>query len=72
MEQPQTDWDVLHGLIVAYRTGGALKARPYLEEQAAGRTQRMLDLLDVWAAEVGDPALEKEARALRFELGARS
>lgn len=72
LEKPQTDWDVLQGLIVAYRTGGALKARPYLDTQAAGRTQRMLDLLDVWAAEVGDPALEKEARTLRFELGPRS
>jgi hypothetical protein len=68
MAHPQTDWDILHGLILAHRRGDIPVARAYLEEHAAQHQPRMLDLLDVWAAEITDPDLKREAETLRFGL----
>lgn len=68
LEKPQTDWDLLHGLIVAYRKGDVPVARAYLAEHAPSREQRVLNLLAVWEAEIGDPKLAKEAAAIRFGL----
>ena len=50
LDNPQTEWDVLHGLLLAYREGDAPVARTYLERHAPGREQVVLDLLSVWAA----------------------
>jgi adenine-specific DNA methylase len=68
MEEPQTEWDILHGLILAYREGDAPVARAYLGEQAEWREQLILDLLSVWAAEMSDEELRKEAEAILFGL----
>lgn len=68
MEQPQTDWDILHGLIQAYRRGDAPVARGYLSRQAGENPRKILDLLDVWAAEISEEKLKKEAEAMRFDL----
>jgi putative DNA methylase len=68
MAHPQTDWDILHGLILAHRRGDIPVARAYLEEHAAQHQLRILDLLDVWAAEMTDPDLKSEAETLRFGL----
>jgi len=69
LDHPQTEWDLLHGLIRAYRQGGEVVARAYLDEHADGRDAVARDLVKVWETEIGDPKLEKEARALSFGLG---
>jgi adenine-specific DNA methylase len=65
---PQTDWDRLQGLIMEYRRGDTPVARAYLDRNAADREERVLDLLDVWAAEIADPELKREAALIRFGL----
>jgi adenine-specific DNA methylase len=72
LERPQTDWDILHGVIQAYRRGDTPVARQYLDQHAPQHAQRYLDLLDVWAAEMDDPDLQREAATLRFGLRPRS
>jgi hypothetical protein len=68
LERPQTDWDILHGIIQAYRRGDTPVARAYLEQHAAQHTRRILDLLDVWATEMDDAELRREAETIRFGL----
>ena len=68
MEEPQTEWDILHGLILAYREGDVPVVRAYLARHAAGREHVVLDLLRVWAAEMTDEKLQKEAGAILFGL----
>jgi len=68
LERPQTDWDILHGVILAYRRGDAPVARAYLEQHAPQHTRRLLDLLGVWATEMDDPDLRREAHTIRFGL----
>lgn len=70
LEQPQTDWDVLHGMIQSYRNGDIPVARAYLEHHASEDSQRVRDLLDVWVQEMVDPDLRREAETLRFGLRA--
>lgn len=69
LDDPKTDWDRLQGLLAAYREGDIPVARAYLHTQAAERTDRLLDLLEVWAAESRDPERRKEARAALYGLG---
>lgn len=68
VDNPQTEWDVLHGLILAYREGDIPVARAYLARHAPGREQVILDLLSVWAAEMTDEELRREAGAILFGL----
>lgn len=68
LENPQTEWDVLHGLILAFREGDVPVARAYLTERAAGREKVILDMLAVWEAEVSEERLRQEARAILFGL----
>ena len=68
LERPQTDWDILHGVILAYRRGDTPVARAYLEQHAPQHPRRMLDLLGVWATEMDDPDLRREAHTIRFGL----
>ena len=69
LTEPQTDWDRLQGLIVAHRDGDIPVARAYLQAHAAESTDRILDLLEVWATEARDPELKKQARAALYGLG---
>jgi adenine-specific DNA methylase len=71
LDQPQTDWDILHGLIMAYREGDSPVAWGYLTRNAMENRQRVLDLLEVWAAEVSEEKLRKEAQILFFDLKSR-
>ncbi|HEH8515163.1 TPA: DUF1156 domain-containing protein [Pseudomonas aeruginosa] len=66
--KPQSDWDVLHGLIMCYRSGDIPVARAYLDQHREGRENTVLDLLEVWAAEAETPELRNEARAILFGL----
>jgi len=68
LEHPQTEWDVLHGLIMAYRHGDIPVARAYLQQHAHGRQQVILDLLHVWAAGTSDETLRKEGQTIVFGL----
>ena len=66
--KPQSDWDVLHGLIMCYRSGDIPVARAYLDQHREGRENTVLDLLEVWAAEAETPELRNEARTILFGL----
>jgi len=66
-EVPQTEWDALCGLIMAYRRGDIPVARAYLQQQERFGP-RLLDLLAVWTAQVGDETLRKEGEAMLFGL----
>mgnify|MGYP001258252272 FL=1 len=68
LENPQTEWDILHGLIMSYREGDVPVARAYLAQHAEGKEQVILDLLSVWAAEMSEDTLRKEAEAMLFGL----
>ncbi|MBW1961243.1 MAG: DUF1156 domain-containing protein [Deltaproteobacteria bacterium] len=68
LENPQTEWDILHGTIMAFRKGDIPVARGYLNRYAAGNEDFFKDLLHVWIEGVGDERLHKEAQALLFGL----
>ncbi len=68
MEYPQTEWDLLCGLILAYRDGDIPVARAYLDRHADGKHEMVRALIEVWAAEIPDESLKKEAKAIIFEL----
>jgi len=68
LEHPQTEWDLLQGLVMAYRKGDVPVARGYLSRYGEGREERVLNLLAVWAADMPDEKLRKEAQAMVFGL----
>ncbi|MBM9535979.1 DUF1156 domain-containing protein [Desulfobulbus alkaliphilus] len=67
-EAPQTEWDLLHGLLMAYDRGDLPVARAYLERQASTKKDLLIDLLHVWAEEVRDETMRRQARELHFGL----
>lgn len=69
IDNPQTEWDILQGLILAYREGDVPVARAYLQEQAGARESLIKDLLKVWTREMGDEELRKEGLEIEFGLG---
>ena len=54
---------------MAYREGDIPVARAYLQRHAAERERRILDLLEVWAAEAQDAERRREARLILYGLG---
>jgi adenine-specific DNA methylase len=68
LDNPQTEWDILHGLIMAYREGDVPVAQDYLERHAAGKRGVILDLLSVWTKEMKRDDLRQEGEALLFGL----
>ena len=68
LDNPQTEWDVLHGVIMSHRRGDVPVARAYLQQHAENREQVILDLLHVWAEEMGDEELRKEGHTILFGL----
>jgi len=68
LENPQAEWDILHGLVMAYRRGDIPVTRAYLNEHAKDKSNRILDLLDVWGNESGEISLRDEAKTIRFGL----
>jgi len=67
-EKPQTEWDVLHGLVMAFRKGDLPVARAYLSRHIEANQDIIKDLLSVWATEMTDEKLRKEAQAMVFGL----
>lgn len=68
LEEPQTEWDVMQGLIMAYREGEAPLAHAYLEKHAQGHEDRVIGVLKVWADGCGSEELKKEAQRILFNL----
>lgn len=68
LEHPQTEWDILHGLILAHRKGDIPVAMAYLERHAKDRMQVIEDLLAVWSAEIADEKLRLEGVTIAFGL----
>ncbi len=68
LEHPQTEWDVLHGVLIAYEKGAEPVARDYLERFASEKKETIMALLEVWAREMGDDPDGRKARALLFGL----
>lgn len=68
LENPQTLWDVLCGLITTYRDGGVVAARNYLQANERAESDALRGLLRVWAQECRDDALSREARMIDYEL----
>ncbi|WP_330925451.1 DUF1156 domain-containing protein [Candidatus Sororendozoicomonas aggregata] len=68
LANPQSDWDVLHGVLLRYREGDVPVARAYLDEQREGNDTIILDLLEVWSEEAETPKARTEAKALLFGL----
>ena len=71
LEHPQSEWDILQGLIMAYREGDTPVAWAYLQHQAEGREERILDVLEVWTRRCGSESLYQEARRIQFGLEKR-
>ncbi|MBF0103582.1 MAG: DUF1156 domain-containing protein [Desulfobacterales bacterium] len=68
LENPQTEWDILHGLIMEFRKGDIPVARSYLARHAQTKETFIRNLLIVWMTEMPDEKLRKEAHALIFGL----
>ena len=68
MNIPQTDWDIMQGLILAYEKGDVVVARQYLETHAETKKKRVLDLLSVWAREMDDKERKQQAELILFGL----
>jgi adenine-specific DNA methylase len=68
IDEPKTEWDVLQGMILAFREGDVPVARDYMQKQASGKEQMMLDLLAIWSENIGDEKLKKEAERLLYGL----
>jgi hypothetical protein len=70
MKSPQTEWDLLCGLILAYRTGAEVSARGYMERLARDKASVVKALLRVWTDRVGQEDLKKEGESILFGLAA--
>ncbi|WP_372609469.1 DUF1156 domain-containing protein [Halomonas sp.] len=68
LENPQTLWDVLGGLIVTYRDGGIVAARNFLAQHGKRDSDALRGLLKVWAKECRDDELKREAQMIDYEL----
>lgn len=68
LENPQTLWDVLGGLIVTYRDGGIVAARNFLNQHGKRDSDALRGLLKVWAKECRDDELKREAQLIDYEL----
>lgn len=68
LQEPQNEWDIMQGVIMAYREGDIPVARAYLQRQAAGHEDKVIAVLRVWADGCDSEALTKEARRILFGL----
>ena len=64
---PQSEWDIMQGMILAYREGDIPVARAYLHRHAEGREEKVICVLRVWMDGCGE-ALRKEAERILFGL----
>lgn len=70
LSNPQQEWDVVQGMIMAYREGDIPVARDYLQKHASGNENRIMDILKVWADNCGKEDWKKETQRMMFGLKA--
>ena len=68
LQNPENEWDILQGLIMSFREGDMPVARAYLQRQAEGHEDKIIDILKVWADGCGSEPLNKEAQRILFGL----
>lgn len=68
LQNPQNEWDILQGLIMSFREGDMPVARAYLQRQAEGHEDKIIDILKVWADGCGSESLSKEAQRILFGM----
>ena len=70
LANPQQEWDIVQGMIMAYREGDIPVARAYLQKHGAGSENKLFSLLQIWADNCGRDELRKETQRLLFGLKA--
>jgi len=68
LANPQTEWDIIHGLIMEFRKGDIPLVRAYLTRHAHGKEELFKDLLNVWTTKSADEMLRKEGQTMIFGL----
>ena len=68
LDNPQNEWDVMQGVIMAFREGDVPVARAYLQRNAEGSEDKIFGMLRVWAEGCGSEDLKKEAQRILFGL----
>ena len=68
LDAPQNEWDIMQGMIMAYREGDIPVARAYLQKHAEGHEDLIKGILQVWADGCGSEELKKEARRILYGL----
>ncbi len=68
LENPQTEWDILQGVIMTYRDGDIPVARAYLQTHAGGNEAKIIALLRVWGDNCGSNELKKETDRILYGL----
>ena len=59
---------ILQGMIMSFREGDMPVARTYLQRQAEGHEDKIIDILKVWADGCGSESLSKEAQRILFGM----
>lgn len=65
---PQSEWDIMQGVIMAFREGDVPVARAYLMRNAEGKEDKVIGVLRVWSDGCGSEELHKEAERILFGL----
>ena len=65
---PQNEWDIMQGMIMAFREGDIPVARAYLQRNAEGREDKVIGVFRVWSDGCGSEELRKEAQRMLFGL----
>lgn len=68
IDNPQNEWDIMQGVIMAFREGDVPVARAYLLRNAEGSEDKIFGMLRVWAEDCGSEELKKEAQRILFGL----
>ena len=68
LDEPQNEWDIMQGVIMAYREGDIPVARAYMQKHAEGHEDLITGLLQVWADGCASEELKKEARRILYGL----
>lgn len=70
LANPQQEWDMVQGMIMAYREGDIPVARAYLQKHGTGSEGKLFNILQIWADNCGSEDLRKETQRLLFGLKA--
>ena len=68
LDAPQNEWDIMQGVIMAYREGDIPVARAYLKKHAEGYEEKIIGIMQVWADGCGSEELKKETRRILYGL----